>query len=822
MIDLRLLGTLDLRDADGRDLHGALAQPKRFALLAYLASTTPSGFHRRDRLVALLWPELDQEHARTALRKGVHALRTVLGEGAVVGRGAEELGLDPGVLRTDIVAFERALDEHRFEDALGLYRGDLLDGFFISGAPEFERWLERERVRLRARAAAAAWTLSEQRETQGDSLAALRLARRAVSLSPDDETAVRRLIALLDRLGDRAGALHAYQSFARQLQEDFAAEPSAETRALIDAVRQRVVAAGAHRLPHPVPSLPPSETAGPALPAVRRLGLRIAAAAVMVLGAGAWSARYWWPGYGRPVTTASAAAYQRYQEGTAAYARGDFTAAQRAFEVALGDDSTFAMAAFYAGLSASVRNDNDGYIRYLTTALRLAPHVRERERLLIRATWSDRQGNPDALALAESLTARFPDEAAGQGLLGSALIAVGDFLGAIPHLMIAAAADSASLRPGAPGPCPACQALQQTWYAYTMADSLGAAERLARDWVRRQPGSAEAWQHLAMSLEMQARLDQALTATQTAASLRSGDLADAILPTTIATRGARFAEADRRLRRLTTDSSPTVRREAYWNLSISLRYQGRLEESLREARRFRRGGGPGNPIGGAIPEAQVLLEMGRTRQAGALFDSIAAVAPLPYSAARAARNRTWYLTHAATARAAGGDTVGLDALADSIESVGEQSNYGRDHLLHHHVRGLSLVAQGRLAEAAEEFRRANFSWTGGFSRNNLELARAFLRLGRPAEAVPPLQAALHGPEEASGLYCTFTELHEALGRAFDAAGQPDSAVAHYRWVLAAWAHADPAFAPRRAAVAARFSALLRHPISGSPPPGAAR
>lgn len=816
MIDLRLLGSLDLRGPDGRDLHVALAQPKRFALLAYLAAATPAGFQRRDRLVALLWPELDQEHARTALRKGVHALRAVLGEQTVAGRGSEELGLDAGAVRCDVTEFERALDERRLEDALALYRGDLLEGFFISGAPDFERWLERERTRVRARAAAAAWTLAQQREAQGDSLGALRLARRAVSLSPDDEAAVRRLIALLDRLGDRAGALHAYESFARQLQEDFDAEPSAETQGLIEAVRQRVVAAGAHRVSDPHPSGPAPSADRPAMgdpvPLARRGGLAAAAVALVVLGAGAWSARYWWPGYGRPVTTASAAAYQRYQEGTAAYGRGDFAAAQRAFEIALRDDSTFAMAAFYAGLSASVRNDNDGYIRYLTTALRLAPRVRLRERLLIRATWADRQGYPDALALAESLTARYPDEAAGHGLLGGALIAVGDFLGAIPHLAIAAAADSASLRPGAPGPCPACQALQQTWYAYLMADSLAAAERLARDWVRRQPGSPEAWQHLAMSLELENRLDDALTATQTAASLRAGDLTDAILPTTIATRGGRFVEAERRLRALTGDSSATVRREAYWNLSITLRYQGRLEEALREARRFRRGG-PGNGVGGAIPEAQVLLEMGRTRQAAALFDSIAAVAPLPYSAARAARNRAWYLTHAATARAAGGDTVGLDALADTIEAVGEQSNYGRDHLLHHHVRGLSLVTQGRLAEAAEEFRQANFSWTGGFSRNNLELGRVLLRLGQPAAAVPPLQAILHGPEEASGLYCTFTEAHETLAQAFDAIGQADSAAVHYRWVLAAWSHADPAFAARRAAVAARLAVLTHRRAS---------
>ena len=56
MIELRALGTLALRDPNGEDLHSILAQPKRVALLAYLAIARPRCFHRRDTLLALLWP----------------------------------------------------------------------------------------------------------------------------------------------------------------------------------------------------------------------------------------------------------------------------------------------------------------------------------------------------------------------------------------------------------------------------------------------------------------------------------------------------------------------------------------------------------------------------------------------------------------------------------------------------------------------------------------------------------------------------------------------------------------------------------------------
>ena len=57
MIELRTLGAVDLKGADGRAVRSILAQPKRLALLAYLAVHTAGA--RRDSVVALFWPELD-------------------------------------------------------------------------------------------------------------------------------------------------------------------------------------------------------------------------------------------------------------------------------------------------------------------------------------------------------------------------------------------------------------------------------------------------------------------------------------------------------------------------------------------------------------------------------------------------------------------------------------------------------------------------------------------------------------------------------------------------------------------------------------------
>ena len=95
MIELTLLGLQTVRDSNGRELGSLAAQPKRFALLAYLAVSGSGGFHRRDTLAAMFWPDLDQFAARRALRNTLYHLREVLGDGALITQGDDALAIDP-------------------------------------------------------------------------------------------------------------------------------------------------------------------------------------------------------------------------------------------------------------------------------------------------------------------------------------------------------------------------------------------------------------------------------------------------------------------------------------------------------------------------------------------------------------------------------------------------------------------------------------------------------------------------------------------------------------------------------------------------------
>ena len=239
ILELCLLGGVELRGAPAGVADQLLAQSKAVALLAFLVLSPGGRFQRRDRLVSLLWPELDQAHARAALRKALFVSRTALGPDVLVSRGDDELAIAPEKLRCDVVEFESACNLGRLARALELYRGDFMPGFFLSGCLEFERWVDDQRTLARERAAAASWALAVTFEEEKQLTHAGSWARRTVRHAWDDERVLRRAVTMLDRLGDRAGAVKLYEEFAARLRAELDIAPSAETVTLVNTIRSR-------------------------------------------------------------------------------------------------------------------------------------------------------------------------------------------------------------------------------------------------------------------------------------------------------------------------------------------------------------------------------------------------------------------------------------------------------------------------------------------------------------------------------------------------------------------------------------------------------
>lgn len=264
MLRLTLLGVVDLKGPDGASLDAAVRRTKRMALLAFLAAARPRGFHRRDKVAALFWPELPDDRARAALRTTLFRLREDCGVDVITRRGAEEIAIDSSRLASDVAEFDDAITAERFDEAATLYRGALLDGVQVEGATvELEGWIESERSRLHSAALRALERVEAAATARGERGIAISTVRRAIELAPVDETAARRLISHLLAAGDRGAAMREYDELARRLRRELDVAPSAETAALVHAARATGIA---NDPPLSERALPPSPHLGARMP----------------------------------------------------------------------------------------------------------------------------------------------------------------------------------------------------------------------------------------------------------------------------------------------------------------------------------------------------------------------------------------------------------------------------------------------------------------------------------------------------------------------------------------------------------------------------
>ncbi|HEX9166646.1 MAG TPA: BTAD domain-containing putative transcriptional regulator, partial [Gemmatimonadales bacterium] len=240
---LKLLGGVALEGSAG-PVSGPAVQRHRLALLALLAVSRPAA-QSREKLVAWLWSEQDDDHARALLNQSVHALRRALGAEVILSAG-NELRLNSALVRCDATAFEEAIHAEAPARAVALYSGPFLDGFFLDKAPEFERWVARERDRLETLYARALEDLAEAAQRAGDWSEAARCWKARLVHDPCDSRVVLRLMAALEREGNPAGALRHGLAHQHRLREDLEIEPDPAVLDAVARLRRESQAAPSH------------------------------------------------------------------------------------------------------------------------------------------------------------------------------------------------------------------------------------------------------------------------------------------------------------------------------------------------------------------------------------------------------------------------------------------------------------------------------------------------------------------------------------------------------------------------------------------------
>ncbi|HEY0018317.1 MAG TPA: BTAD domain-containing putative transcriptional regulator [Longimicrobium sp.] len=240
-------------------VRGRAAHKRRVALLAVLAVARgrPVG---RERIIGLLWPELTTEAARHNLSESLYVLRKELGEG-VSAASAGDVVLSPEAVASDVAEFQDRLEAGDAEGAAALYRGPLLDGFFVGDAPEFERWIDGERDRLARAYATALEGLAQAAETEGSAIRAVDWWRRLAAHDPFSSRTALRLVRALDAAGERPSAMRAAEMHAALLRQELGGEPDPDLLALVARLR-----ADPPRAAAPVPPLAHRPAAEPSPP----------------------------------------------------------------------------------------------------------------------------------------------------------------------------------------------------------------------------------------------------------------------------------------------------------------------------------------------------------------------------------------------------------------------------------------------------------------------------------------------------------------------------------------------------------------------------
>lgn len=263
MLRLRTFGGLSIQRSASESggeapASSATAARRRLAVLAVLAANSPRGVPR-DKLLAMFWPESDSDRARHALDQTLYALKRDLGVDALV-VGREEPALNPAAITSDVADFKSALARGDRAGAIELHTGPFLDGVFISGAPEFERWADEERARLTREVELALEALAIDAAKSGDHGGAVQRWQRLAGMEPRKTRVVLALMSELAAAGDRAGALRHAEIYHTLVRDDLDADPNPAVAALAERLRREPVAAKVD------PSVAPPVRHAPPLP----------------------------------------------------------------------------------------------------------------------------------------------------------------------------------------------------------------------------------------------------------------------------------------------------------------------------------------------------------------------------------------------------------------------------------------------------------------------------------------------------------------------------------------------------------------------------
>lgn len=229
---IRLLGRFEVLRAGQRVPERAWRSQNAKAMLAYLAL---EGEVSRDRLVATFWPDCEYERARHNMNSTIRYIRQALQDSEP---GTEPIivyrhgfyAIDPRTsFKIDVDEFRSLLSKAReareatkaasyYREAIGLYRGEFMEGFY-------HEWVLAERERLQSQYVEALEGLARAAYSLGEYHRVIDYCQRILEVNSYWEEAHRLIIEAALKLGRRGRALYQWQLMQKTLQDELGVPP---------------------------------------------------------------------------------------------------------------------------------------------------------------------------------------------------------------------------------------------------------------------------------------------------------------------------------------------------------------------------------------------------------------------------------------------------------------------------------------------------------------------------------------------------------------------------------------------------------------------
>jgi len=228
---------------------------KAQALLFYLAATGRP--HSRDTLAGLLWGDMPEAQAAKNLRNALSNLKALAGAHLNIARDEvsfnreSEYWLDVEIFLAALSDPADQKDLRVLHNAVELYQGDFLEGFYVDDSLALDEWMAGRRSLLKGLMLQALHTLVVRHLERAEHAAGIDYANRLLVLEPWREETHRHLMILLARSRQRSAALAQFETCRKVLTAELGVEPMPETMALYNRLK-----AAAAPPPHNLPPQP--------------------------------------------------------------------------------------------------------------------------------------------------------------------------------------------------------------------------------------------------------------------------------------------------------------------------------------------------------------------------------------------------------------------------------------------------------------------------------------------------------------------------------------------------------------------------------------